>query len=199
MITLNLTDYDSSLKTKLLNVFPNVVNSSEDKALEHSEDDVANVSLPLISFWRLTNGIPDGDMPFSTFKRGRNMGQISDSTALVYREIYLTISYQIDIWSDRKVEVDAILTELLLYFREEPYFRVIEDNYPDGFDINFKVTDVVNTGTDLTSFTENGDLYRQTVTIEIDKAPLMYPREVKVAKSIPIRVVSIKEDDLYDI
>lgn len=187
---MDLTSYDNALKTKLLDVFPNVVNSSEEKALEYSEDDRAMVKLPLLSYWRLSNPLSQSYNNSFGVQRGRTVRQLNSNHNLIYKEIYLTLTYQIDVWSDRRYEVDEILKELLLYFEEEPYLSVKEDNNDIPFDISFEVTDIV-TDIDLSSFSDRGNLYRQSITIEIDRAVLTYPKAKKVANSIPLRTVLI--------
>ena len=187
---MDLTSYDNALKTKLLDVFPNVVNSSEDKALEYSEDDRAMVKLPLISYWRLSNPLSQSYNNSFGVQRGRTVRQLNSNHNLIYKEIYLTLTYQIDVWSDRRYEVDEILKELLLYFEEEPYLSVKEDNNDIPFDISFDITDIV-TDIDLSSFSDRGNLYRQSITIEIDRAVLTYPKAKKVANSIPLRTVLV--------
>lgn len=191
---MNLTTYDNALKEKLLKVFPNVVNSSEDKALEYSEDDSAEVVLPLISYWRLGNPLSEQSVNTSgSIRRGRTIGNIGESSRLIFNELFLEISYQIDLWSDRKYEVDSILTELLFYFVEEPYLTINDDNTPEPFDVSFRVTDVANIGTDLSSFSDTGPLHRQSITITLDRAIINHPREKKIVNKIPLRVTIVKE------
>lgn len=197
---MNLTAYDDALKSKLESVFSNVVNSSTDKALERSEDGKAEVKLPLISYWRLSNNYdPDNYNAPSIVpnKRGRIIKPTSDSTNLIYKEIPIALTYQIDIWSDRRVETDIIFQELLLYFSEEPHLQVKEDNVEDPFKFIIKVTDT-DTDIDLTQFSETGDMYRQIITIMIDNAKLIFPKEGKIAKSIPIRIVDWSDEDVGD-
>lgn len=126
----------------------------------------------------------------ATLKRGRPIAR-SEVDALVYKEIYIDLSYQIDIWSDRLYEVDTILQETLLYFAEEPYLEIEEDNVEHTYTIPFRVTDVICTNTDLSSFNDVGALYRQTLVIEAEGVPLIFPRRSLLALSIPIRVVTI--------
>ena len=112
----------------------------------------------------------------------------------MFKEISMNISYQIDIWSDRRQEVDEILLELLLYFHEEPYLFLKEDNMEKPYAISFRVTDVT-TDIDLESFTDTGNLYRQVITIEIDNAVMVFPRAAKTVHNIPLRYIELKRGD----
>ena len=191
---MNLTDFDNALKAKLLNVFPNVANASEDKALEYSEDDVAQVSLPLISYWRLTNSISDSFRSQPAILRGREIRDIDNTSKLMYKELPMDLTYQIDVWSDRRYEVDDIMLELLLYFHEEPYITIKEDNMEKPYDFSFRVTDIT-LDIDLESFSDRGNLYRQVITIEFDNAVMVYPKAAKTVHNIPLRYIELRRGD----
>ena len=195
---MDLTSFDNALKTKLLNVFSNVINASDTKALEYSEDDTAHVQLPLISYWRLSNMISDPFKSQPAVLRGRELKKIDDTSKLMYKEISMSLTYQIDIWSDRRYEVDDILLELLLYFHEEPYLSIKEPNMETNYDFSFRVTDVT-TDVDLDSFSDRGALYRQVITIEIDNAVMVYPKSAKVVHKIPLRYVEFSRGDDFDL
>ena len=130
----------------------------------------------------------------ATLGRGRVIER-STNKALVYKEIYVDISYQIDVWSDRRYEVDSILQELLLFFAEEPYLCIKEENVEKPYTIPFVVTEAIPTNTDLSSFSDTGKLYRQTITIEAKGAPLIFPKSSKLVHSIPIRLVQMWRDE----
>lgn len=190
---MDLTAYDNALKDKLKSVFDNVVNASEDKALEYSEDKKAEVKLPLISYWRLTNNIdPTGNF---NHRVGRTLGTLNNATNIKLRELDVQITYQVDIWSDRRYEVDSILKELLFFFVDEPSILVKEENFEKPFSFPIRVTDATS-DIDLSSFADKGNLYRQIITLEIDNAVLTSPTSVKIAKTIPIRIVTLEGDDL---
>lgn len=194
---MNFSDYDKALKTKLLEVFPNVVNASQDKALEKSEDNIAEVNLPLISFWRLTNTY-DTEY-YSSFRanRGSVHNKYKDKNdALLYKQLPFEITYQIDIWSDRLYEVDEIFSELLLYFTEEPFLNIKEPNTDngEGIDVSFRVTDT-DLDVDLSDFQDRGKLYQQIITITIDNAYLSYPIKEKLVRKIPIRTLKWRSEE----
>lgn len=192
---MNFSDYDNAVKIKLLKVFPNVVNSSQDKALQISENSKAQVKLPLISFWRLTNTYDVNY--YSSFKvnRGSVHRRLNDDNFLLYKQIPFEITYQIDIWSDRLYEADELFSELLLYFVEEPYLNIKEFNTKDdeGIDVSFRVTDT-DLEIDLSDFDDRGKLYQQIITITIDNAYLSYPTNKKRVDTIPIRTLSWDSD-----
>ena len=87
-----------------------------------------------------------------------------------------------------------ILLELLLYFHEEPYLTVKEDNMSKPYDISFRITDVT-TDIDLESFSDRGALYRQIITIDIDNAVMVFPKAAKVVHKIPLRYVELNKGD----
>jgi hypothetical protein len=195
---MDLTSFDNALQAKLKEVFSNVVNASDTKALEYSEDGTAQVQLPLISYWRISNMISDPFKSQTAVLRGRSIRDIDDSTKLMFKELSMNLSYQIDIWSDRRHEVDEILLELLLYFHEEPYLTVNESNMTTPYDLSFRVTDI-STDIDLDSFSDRGNLYRQIITIEVDNAVMVFPKAAKKVHNIPLRYVEFRKGDDFNV
>lgn len=197
---MNFTDYDIALKSKLLEVFPNVVNSSDDKALEDSEDSKAEITLPMISFWRLSNDLDLENNPSFGWTRGRverTKPVDSEGRQLKYKQLGISPTYQIDIWSDRLAEVDQIAYELLIYLYEEPNLLISDPNL-EGQEFTFPIEVTgVSMATDLSGFSETGAMFRQTLDIEVNSAVLTYPHLGKVAKTIELRTVSlVRGEDL---
>ena len=192
---MNLSSYDKALETKLKQVFPNVVNSNEDKALEDSEDDKAQVEVPMISFWRLNNNLSTTNT-FVANRRGRVIGSNRETgSTLVHQTVEVDITYQIDIWSDRRYEVDAIFGETLLYLLQEPNLLVSEPNTPEPFSFPIDISET-NTDAELSQFSDTGAMYRQVISIEVKGAQLIFPKAGKLAKDINIRLVDFKGGDL---
>lgn len=189
---MNLCNYDNALKDKLLAVFENVVNCSEDRVLIESESDSpeATVALPLISFWRLTSEFDITQYNFPATRRGRPMQKINENTRLNNIEVPINLSYQIDVWSDRQYETDQLYQELLLYFLQEPYLEVALNNDDLKENFYFTITDT-NTSIDLSEFSENGALYRQTITIGCDSAKVGVSVERNANTKFEIRTVVI--------
>lgn len=197
---MNLSDYDNALKTKLQNVFPNIVNSSVEKALEYSENSQAEVRLPLISFWRLNNNFhPDEYVAPLVIpnKRGRLIKSVDEETTLMYKELPVNITYQIDVWSDRRYEADIIFQELLFFLNEEPYLLVKEDNVNEPYKFSVQIVET-DTDIELSSFSENGDIFRQVITIKVNNAKLISPKASKIAIYFPIRVKLWDGDSYVD-
>lgn len=185
--------YDNALKEKLSNVFDNVVNCSEDKAIDYSQDEeTAQVTLPMISFWRLNNNLDTNMYNASAILRGRDIARVNNKATniLNYKELPIVLTYQVDIWSDRRYEVDEILKELLLYFMEEPNLEVEEPNVDYTYSFPMTITEL-NSDVDVSSFDEKGVLYRQTISLEINNARLLYPNAEKVVKRFALRIVTV--------
>lgn len=196
---MNFSDYDKALLVKLKEVFPNVVNASQEKALEYSEDSKASVSLPLISFWRLSNPLNNNFYnSFGTLRGHSHRIDKAKGDALMLQEIPFTLTYQIDIWSDRLEETDAILSEVVLFLQEEPHIIVKEPNVEEGISVSLAITDI-DLNIDLSEFTDTGKLYQQVITIEIDKASIFYPSKKRIVQNIPLRTVLVDRGGTTDV
>lgn len=192
---MNIYSYDNALKEKLLAVFENVVNCSEDRVLIESEagSPEATVALPLISFWRLTSDFDIANFNYPSMRRGRPMQKLNETTRLNVYEVPINLSYQIDVWSDRQFETDQLYQELLFYFLQEPYLDVLVESDNNIQKFYFNITDT-NTSIELSEFSENGSLYRQTITINCDSAKLGLPVERDTTKKLEIRTVLVNNE-----
>ena len=153
--------YDEALKNKLKEVFENVVDASEDKALQYSENGEALVNLPLISFWRLNNNLSTDYAQFPL----KNIGRRSNKM----------------IWSDRRSECDDLFTEMILFLLQEPNLVIHDPNLNQSYNFPLQITETV-TNVDLTQFSEQGNLYRQVITISIPNATVFFPVKRKIIK-----------------
>jgi hypothetical protein len=205
---MSLERYDIAMKEKLKNVFPNVVFSSLSQVPANSADvevksqtadgDVEvktkasqKVALPMIAFDRINNPL---NFEFGAndpaIRRGRYV--IVEEQNLREQTVPININYQIDILSDKRVEVDGIWRELVMYLYTRPNLAVKflfdEEEYVEEFPIKMMETD--NT-TDIEDFNDKGRLYRQTLNIEIPQAKLIFDRTVSIVEEIPIHIVEL--------
>ena len=122
--------YDTALRDKLKEVFDNVIDASEDKALQLSEDGEALVKLPLVSIWRLNNNLSQEVSQFPLKEYGRRTNKRVNNAILTNYELTFDIEYQIDVWSDRRSECDDLFSELLLFLLREPNINITDINTP---------------------------------------------------------------------
>lgn len=173
--------YDEALKNKLKEVFENVVDASEDKALQYSENGEALVNLPLISFWRLNNNLSTDYAQFPLKNIGRRSNKMINNSKVVNYELNFNLEYQIDIWSDRRSECDDLFTEMILFLLQEPNLVIHDPNLNQSYNFPLQITETV-TNVDLTQFSEQGNLYRQVITISIPNATVFFPVKRKIIK-----------------
>lgn len=173
--------YDEALKNKLKEVFENVVDASEDKALQYSENGEALVNLPLISFWRLNNNLSTDYAQFPLKNIGRRSNKMINNSKVVNYELNFNLEYQIDIWSDRRSECDDLFTEMILFLLQEPNLVIHDPNLNQSYNFPIQITETV-TNVDLTQFSEQGNLYRQVITISIPNATVFFPVKRKIIK-----------------
>lgn len=189
---MSLKSYDIALLEKIKRVFPNTLITSESNALLLSGrgDKNLEVNLPLITFDRINNQLAMrefGNDPM--VRRGR---MVKDETRVSSYPINIT--YQIDIWSDKRVEVDDIWRELVHFFYIDPEVSVKFDGIDEKEDFPLMLLDTDNT-TDVTNFSESGRLYRQTISTEINQAKMMFVDDYKPIKHLDIRLVTLGPPD----
>lgn len=205
---MSLERFDEAFKRKLEAVFPNVVSAYPDTALAESaknrlesdeivpdeEDSQAEknltVSVPLISFWRLNN-VPDlygwGNDPVTR----RGTYRTEDRQPSRVKAYPIKIAYQVDIWSDKRKEVDAIWREILQFLFEEPNLEVIFEglDLPEEFEMEIINSD--NTS-DIMAFTKTNNLHRATLTIEVPRAKLLFKDKTYLVKEFPVRIIPVR-------
>lgn len=196
------------MEEKLKSVFPNVMFSSLSKVLEHSTDiEVKSEthegenrdkkksekisSLPVIAFDRINNSFNfDFQANDPMTRRGRKV--IREDESVREKVLPVNIHYQIDIVSDRRVEVDGIWRELVMYLATHNeicvHYDYGEGDIPEKYPIRLMDTD--NT-TDVSEFSNIGRVYRQTISIEIPQAKLIFIEPVYLIKDFPVRVINL--------
>ncbi len=157
--------YDNSMINKLKEVFPNVVYAPTDKALSIATDDKkGNISLPLISVYRLSQNL-DSSRSYPEAWQGRLHNRVDSANSQLFTQsLPLTLTYQIDIWSTKRIESDSIYVELLFYLIDKPNLTIDIPNITvEDFSLNITETD---SDIDMESFSEKGRLYRNIITLE---------------------------------
>lgn len=207
--SMSLDIYDKALYKKISEVFPNVINSTEDSTFDNVaeknmniptkelEDENPKVVLPLVSFWRTGNPpniLAEGEGNYPAILRGVLRKDGYNLTGKYIRTFPISISYQISIWSDRRKEVDDIYREFLMMFIiDEPYLSIkVDEDYFEEFSL--QLVDSF-TNIDTMSFPNKGRLYRQDIVIDIPNAKLFYDGEsTKLVKNMETRNILSLED-----
>lgn len=190
--------YDEGLLNYLKSAlnFPNIVNAADSKAFDVSADKISEkveVQMPMISFWRIANPLThEGGGNFAMRHRGMRMSTDHEKgTAVAWRSLPVTLSYQLTIWSDRRSEVDDIYRELMMYLlTDNPHITIQLEgmDVPEEFYIHVVDTD---TSTDVDSFSDRGRLYTQNIMIDIQDAQLIFSRNITLAKDMKVRTISL--------
>lgn len=156
------------------------------------------VGLPMIAVDRINNQY---EFEFQANDPLTRKGRWVSEDVVLERALPCLLTYQIDIVSDRRFEVDEIWREVSMYLYVHNSLPVIyspntEEEFEEDYEI--RLTDTDN-ATDVETHDDNGVIYRQTITVEIHNAKLLFDRSTPVVKEIPVRFIKInmdKEDDV---
>jgi len=191
---MNVSVYDKALYEKIKAVFDNTIYATPDEAFkEVAEENNGQVKLPMISIYR-TNYEPyfpelQGRVTRSPMLVQRSLDQID---ALSGKALFVKIFYTIDIWATKRDHVDQIVKELIFFLGRNPKVtahvnldldlgQIPKDQYFEAFITFEQLTD----NSDLVEAEDFGRLYRNTLEISIDQAPLMVFKTSKLAVDIP--------------
>lgn len=186
---MSLKCYDEGLMAKVKKVFPNVTWADDESALNRNAEKDGKVvaTLPLITLYRTNNTFNfDQFGNDSHTRRGRYV--LPDEVRI--KAFPVNIFYQMDIYSDKREEVDDIWREICQLFYIDPEIDV----HFDGIEIPYKyvcfLVDTDNT-TDVSSFSDRGRIHRQTINLEVRQAQMLFVEHEKSVKEIPLRVVEL--------
>lgn len=185
---MSLKSFDTALKLKLQELYPNVILSSEDKSFYYGSDNdnELKVTLPLITFDRISNQLSTDTFSHpSSFRGGWDGGHTMS------RDLPVNLVYQINIWSDDRYECDDLWREITAYFF---LHSILEVKYENTEVVKEYPTFITNVDIDIdtTSFSDNGRLYRQIITLEVRDARLLFEKNSNLVKEIPLRTVTIR-------
>ena len=190
---MSLKCYDEAIMEKVKKVFPNVTWADDEGALNRNaeKDNKLVATLPLITLYRTNN-----TFNFEQFgndshtRRGRYVLPSEERIKAFPVNIY----YQMDIYSDKRVEVDDIWREIIQFFYTDPEIDV----HFEGLEIPYKyvvwLVDTDNT-TDVSSFSDKGRIHRQTINLEVRQAQMLFTKYLKAVREIPLRMVEIDVED----
>jgi len=123
-----------------------------------------------------------------------------DREARYVQNIPVNLTYNVDIWASKAVEVNNMAISLISKIYMQDQVLEVPIN-PDGENGRFHILDVSWTdNSDLERETEIGKIYRHTITFTID-ARITLVRDVKTTKfcgCIPVNIYEDYEGDLSD-
>lgn len=186
-------EYDKGMINKFKSVFPNVIFSpGEETALytQASYEDDYVVKLPLITINRINQNVNDSMYVDSEVRRGR----VYDVQEEKLMSIPIILSYQIDIYSDKREEVDDIWREVVRFIKISPNIEIEIKRYNIKTEFPLMLIDS-DTTTDVSSFDDKGRLYRITMNTEINQARLFFSKDYNPVKDIPVRIITLSKKE----
>jgi hypothetical protein len=200
---MSLLNYDKAVYSKVLGIYDEVIFASPDEAFKtNASKHDGRVLMPFISVWRLPefsiNRITYND---TRVRLGDTM-RMTDNNKRRSAGVPVALTYQIDIYSNKRSTCDGIAAELLLHLLQTPYVDVFFDF--DGVSMThqfeFTVTDNVTDNTNISDFEDTGRIYRLTIEIILNDA-IIYKVDrfdSKLVEKVLVDIRDIKLGELYD-
>jgi hypothetical protein len=187
--------YDKSMSDKLKALFPNTIMAPPEEALGRSNDDTADVKLPLVSVYRISNPINFEEYNRYEVFSGKVTRMSRQSEDIIRQQgLPITITYQIDIWASLRKDADGLYREIVFYLMTHPNLTIKMPNLEEPFNFSLKLTDV-DTPTEYSSFSDTGTLHRYTLTYEIDNARLFFQSGVvDQIHQIDVEFINMEEE-----
>ena len=184
-----LSIYDYAFREKLLSVFPNVVVSHPDIVLKRAAElHDGNVTLPMISMYRMNNPIKEDINHYEAF-HGR-YARIDDCDSITLEmAVPIEIEYQVDIWAQYRTQADILFRELFFFLLRDPNLVVDIPEFDESQVFSLKY-ESMDQSTDYSSFEETYILHRYSITYKVPTARMFYRgKSAKLVHEIPVVMV----------
>jgi hypothetical protein len=196
-IKISLLDYDKALFDKIKGIYDEVIFASPDEAFKiNASQHDGRVLMPFISVWRL----PEFAINRMTYNDSRVRAgdrlRFVDNTQKNLRGVPVTLTYQVDIYSNKRNSCDGITSELVLHLLENPYVNVCFGGGEEPFVQQFElvVSDNINDNTNISDFEDTGRSYRLTVEAVFNEA-IIYRVDKDYAPLVEKVLVDIRDLD----
>lgn len=132
-----------------------------------------NVKLPMISLLRSPGWSLLDSRPHNMKFEGKIV-KVEDDEVTLLRAIPIRINYQLDVWTESRLENDLIMRELIFYLSTNPTLQVNinYDNFSGKHDFNLFIDGEVEDNSDLVAHKDRGRYFRQTISLYTDDAYL---------------------------
>lgn len=185
---MNLSVYDKGVLEKFREVFDNSVLAQSDSAFRTAEELLGEVKLPLISIYREDFNIKPARFNIGQRMRGSSIVSKTedDSEIKAIQDIPLDISYQIDIWTRRKEDIDIIVPEVVFWLVDNPNISIDVDGIDHEIEFPLVLDEDVSDNTDIMSFENKGRIFRITLSANITDARIFAFKDVKTVLTTDI-------------
>jgi hypothetical protein len=203
---MSLLNYDKALFGKITGVYDEVIFASPDESFKQNAlKNDGRVLLPFISVWRL----PEFTINRQTYNDSRvrqgstlRLGTEANSPLRAARGVPVTLTYQLDVYSNKRTTCDGIASELILHLLEHPYINVNIDGLDRNFVQQFEiiVSDSVNDNTSVSEFEDTGRIYRLTLEITLNDAVIyrIDRHDNKQVEKVLVDIVDIDTNNVME-
>jgi hypothetical protein len=178
----NFSQYGEALKELIKSVFVkgNVIMEPVDTAFDYAIKQSENkLKFPFISFYpdntisldRKNNAMPsytEGiafENPINIYNKDGSLKGTNERLAKNAELLYIIIGYQIDVWATTRKDAEELMQELIFWLHHNQEVKTKYNNVDLKFSFDLG-TDIVD-NSDLTSYNNNGKLYRYSYNIQI--------------------------------
>jgi len=200
VIKISLYDYDKAMYVKICGTYDEVIFASPDEAFKiNAFQHDGRVIMPFISVYRLAefaiNRITYSDVRVRDGAPTR-LGNSMSSPLRKARGVPVTLTYQMDVYSNKRATCDGIAAELLLNLLEYPFVDVniaiegVEGGMKQQFE--FTVTDNVTDNTSISEFEDAGRIFRLTIEVVLNDA-IIYRIDKTNVKLVEKVLIDIKD------
>lgn len=196
--------YDESLINKFNSIFSNskkkiyITNTEDVFNLEAYLKDNDTVKLPIISIVRSGTSLSDNRPHYMKFNGLVSKLEEGDIATHI-KAIPIRISYQIDVWTESRLENDLIVRELVFYFSTNPTLsiNIPYNNANVEHVFNIFIDNDIEDNSDISEHKNRGRYFRQTLVFYTDDAYMWKADKDKLAIVDEI-VLDVKNDGSSD-
>lgn len=163
--------YDEALGRKLKKLYPRVIGTFPDRALFDSNNS-SKVTLPLISYYRLSNDIDMEEFNHPTLFRGFR-SNVEQRT----RSIPIKLLYSIDVWANNRNEVDTLFYDIIYRLMIQPNIVLDMKDSEANKIFSMRLVEQSSSSNLFEQSLQENRIYRYTLTYEVNNARMLYQVE----------------------
>lgn len=203
-----LMQYDKGIYHMIHDLYDETVFSAPETCFQvQAKRHKGKIVLPMISVWRLGDFNINFEMYNVPFTRQGILGATRGNAEFPNQRVAahglpVTLQYQIDVYATRRDVCDGIISELLIEFKERPYFYAYIQDMGDKsvkVEYDFLIDESVVDNTSITDFEEAGRIYRLTLTGNVPSAVIYridtFNKIDKIEKTIEVVNRDVDLDD----
>ena len=160
--------FDLAIERKLKKLYTNVIGTFPERAMFDSNNQ-SKVTLPLISFYRLSN-----DIDMDNYQHSELFTGYRTNASQRTRSVPIKLLYSIDLWADNRNEVDTLFYDIVYRLLIQPNISVDMGETEARKIFSIRLVEQSSSSNLFEQSLQENRIYRYTLTYSVNNARMLY-------------------------